>query len=193
MAFGTVAHAELDAEIDAEPDEQHEERHRDQVERADQEQAPCHGDRQADRDADRDREDDAERSQRQPQDEEDRQQRCGGIEAGVLLEGAEFVVVDRDQAGLAHPRPIVLGEVQIRGGPGDRIGRRQSGLQRAEVEHRLDLDESPQLARLRRLAAGQHAPGKARRAVGHNVFDRIGGKRHRSRHALVACGLDDRA
>jgi hypothetical protein len=69
-------------------------------------------------------------------------------------------------------------------GSHDLVGRGAAGLERRIVEHRRDLDEPVQLARLGRLAARQHAPGEARRLPRQDGVDRIGCQGHRAHHRV---------
>ena len=46
-------------------------------------------------------------------------------------------------------------------------------MERAEIEHRLDLDEAAQLTRLRRFADGEDAPRKARAPAGEHLVHGI--------------------
>ena len=55
----------------------------------------------------------------------------------------------------------------------DRLGRGVAGLERAVVEHRTHLDEAAQLARLRRVALRQDAPGEARRLARRCTFSSV--------------------
>ena len=146
MAFGAVAHAELDAEVDADADEQHGERDRDQVERADQPQADRGGHRQAEEmltsTATMIRAEPS-ASHRMPIRNAERDQR---VDLPVLLERAEFLVLDRDRAGQPHPRAVVGRELEVGRGLADRFGRGGARLELREIEDRLDLDEPPQIA-----------------------------------------------
>ena len=69
VAFGAVAHAELDAEIDAEANKQYKKRDRDQVQRADQEEPERGRVGETAAHADHRGQDDARRAQCQPQDD----------------------------------------------------------------------------------------------------------------------------
>src|SRR5262249_56811369 len=94
----------------------------------------------------------------------------GGIEARVLLEGHELVVVGRDTPGLTHPRLIIGAEFEIRSGLRDRISCRATRFERHEVEHRLNLNEAALVRRLRRFAASQNPPREACGPAGNNIF-----------------------
>ena len=172
VTFCAVAHAELEPEIDAEAHEQHEKRHRDHVQRADQEQAESYRDRQTDDQADGDREDDPQGVQRQPQNDENRKKRHGGVQSRVVLQGRELVVIDRHEPGQADPRLIIASRLRSRAVCAIASVAARPGCERAEIEHRLDLDEAAQLARLRRFAAGEDAPRKACGPAGEHLASR---------------------
>ena len=68
------------------------------------------------------------------------------VELPVLLERAELLVLDRDRSGQPHAGAVFGLELEIGGGLADRAGRGCARLERGEVEHRLDLDDAPQVA-----------------------------------------------
>ena len=97
----------------------------------------------------------------------------------MLFEGGEFGVVHRHQAGQPHPRLVLAGQIEALRGGGDCLGGGAAGLQRLEIEHRLDLDEAAQLARVRRFAGSQRAPGEMRGTTSQRILDHVGRHRHR--------------
>ena len=58
----------------------------------------------------------------------------------------------RHRSGEAHPDAVLRRQAKRGDRRADGLGRLASGLEIAVVEHRLDVDEAPQLGRLRRLA-----------------------------------------
>ena len=102
----------------------------------------------------------------------------------MILEGRKPVVIDRHEPGQAYPRLKITSQVQIPDGLRDRICGRAPRLERTEIEHRLDLDEAAQLLRLRRLAARQDTPRKARGPPGERLAHRIGRHRHGPRQIV---------
>ena len=51
--------------------------------------------------------------QREPQDDEDGEDRNGSIERRILLEGRKPVIIDRHDPGQPDPRLIIAGELEI--------------------------------------------------------------------------------
>ena len=96
VTFRAVADAELDAEIDADPDKKHREGNRDRIQRSDHPQPGGGRHRKAGENADQHRHDDARRAERKPQDANQKAERNDDIELPVFLEGAEFLVLDRN-------------------------------------------------------------------------------------------------
>ena len=172
VTLGPIAHAELNAEIDPDADEQHGESDRDRVERRHHHEAQGGGDAKAHEDADEYRQDDLGRAQRKPQDSQQQGERDGGIEAGVFLERAKFLVLDRNRAGEPHAAEVFCIDLDVGRRLPDRLGRELAGLERRIIKYRLDLNDPPQLARLGRLAGNQFAPGKTRWLSGHHVLQR---------------------
>ncbi len=93
---------------------------------------------------------------------------------GAVLNGGEFLVGDRNRPGQPDPRAIFAREIEVVGRLPDRVGRSLAGLQRVEVEDRLELDEGAPVGILQRLVAGELAPGEGRRALVQDVFDGLG-------------------
>ena len=172
-ALGSVADAVLDAEVDAEADEQHCERNRQQVQRTHHQQPDRRRDRQADEQVDEDGEDDLGRMQREPEDQQDHQDRADAVGDRAVLHGGVFLIGDRDRAGQANPRLIFAREIQLRRSSSDRIGCVLAGLQCIEIEHRLELDEGALVGIGQRLVAGQRAPGKIGVALVEDILDRL--------------------
>ena len=79
-------------------------------------------------------------------------------------DGGEFLVGDRNRPGQPDPRVIFAREIEIAGGLPDRVGRVLAGLQRVEIEDRLELDEGAAIGIGQRLVADEFAPGECRRA-----------------------------
>ena len=66
----------------------------------------------------------------------------------------------------------------------DRITCGAAGFQRAEIEHRLDLDEAAQLLRFRRFAAGESTPGETCGAAGKRFLHGVRRHGHRPREIV---------
>jgi hypothetical protein len=96
------------------------------------------------------------------------------IQPRILLDRAKLVILHRYPSGLAHHRLKIGVKLELRRNPEDRIGGGAPRLQRAEIEHGLDLNETAQFVWLGRLAAGQRAPGKGRGPAGKHLLDGIG-------------------
>ncbi len=90
-----------------------------------------------------------------------------------------MVVIDRHEPGQPHPRLISAIQVKIPRCLRDSVGCRPARFERAEIEHRFDRDEAPQLARLRRLSAGEDTPGKSSGPAGKCFFGGVGCHGHR--------------
>jgi hypothetical protein len=117
--------------------------------------------------------------QSQQQNHEHSQNRHGCIEARILPEAGEFIIIDRDEPGLPHSGLVMAVETQILRALFYRIRSCAAGFERAVVEHRLDGDEAAQFVRLRRLAAGESAPRKAGGPPVQHRRSRVGCQDHR--------------
>jgi hypothetical protein len=118
-------------------------------------------------------------AQRQPEDEEHREDRSDEIRQHPLAEQHELLVVDRNLAGQPHRCAKLCAKLQrIRGLP-DRVYRRAAGLQSTEIEFWLDLDKSTQFVWRCGLAVHQHAPREAGKAADKQVVERVGQHVHR--------------
>ena len=172
--LATKAHTELDAKIDAQADEQGNEGDRYDVEGVKDHQADGGGAGQAD---DRDqqyRADQPRRSHRHPQHADDGDHRQRGDQAGAFGQGGEFLVLQRHRAGQAHPHAVRFVEMRGARGVADEGGRAFAGLQLGVVEHGAGHDNAAKLARRRRLARNQRAPGEIRRLADAQALHRIG-------------------
>ena len=96
------------------------------------------------------------------------------VDDGAVLNGREFLVGDRNRPGQPNPRAIFAGEIEIGGRLPDRIGRVLAGLQRIEIEDRLEFDEGAAVGIGQRLVADQFAPGKRGIALVQDVLDGLG-------------------
>ncbi|ERJ36091.1 hypothetical protein L810_0967 [Burkholderia sp. AU4i] len=180
-ALLAVFHAVLDREVDAEADEQHHERDRDHVQRADHREAERGGHDEADEQRDEHRADHPLRAQRQPQDDEDGEQRERAVERRAIFDGREFVVGERLFAGQAHDGAVVLLEVERTGRVADHLAGFRAGLQRAVVDHRLHGDERAR-GLPRGIVVDQRAPRERGRLAGQHVVDRRGAACEQLRH-----------
>ena len=117
--------------------------------------------------------------QRQPKNDQHCEQRQSDIELGILFDGSEFIVVDRNDAGLPHAHLVLTCQVEVRGNLRDCLRGGASRLQCREVEYRLDLKEAPQLARVELALVRQGAPGERRGPPGQHGFRCIGSLGHR--------------
>ena len=160
--LGAVSDAELDAEIDAKADEQHGEGDRDEVQRADHRQADSGGETQADREIDQDGENDPGLLEGQPQDQENDDDGHHSVERRAVGDGGKFLVRQGHRAGEAHFDAPVGRQAQFGDRRPDGLGRLASGLQIAVIEDGLDVDEPPEIRRLRRAPRNQPAPGESR-------------------------------
>ena len=84
-------------------------------------------------------------AQRQPEDEEHREDGSGEIRQHPLAEQHELLVVDRNLPGQPHCCAKHWAELQLIRRLPDRVYRRAARLQGTEIEFWLDLDEAPQL------------------------------------------------
>jgi hypothetical protein len=105
----------------------------------------------------------------------DRQDR---VEFGILLDGGEFLVCERNRSGQPHACAEFGREIEVGHGLADGGARGAARLERGEIENRLDLDEAAQVARLG-LATHQHAPGEACGFLLQHVLDGVGQHVHR--------------
>ncbi len=167
-AFRAVADAVLNAEIDAQSNEQNRERDREQVERAHHHQPGGGGDGKADEEIDEHREDDLRRMQRHPENHEHDDDGADSVPDGAVLNGGEFLVGDRNRPGQPDPRAVFAREIEVVGRLPDRVGRSLAGLQRVEVQDRLELDEGAP------LVADEFAPGEGRRTRLQHILDGLG-------------------
>ena len=113
MPFGPIAHTELQAEIDAQTDKQHKECDRNHIQRADHQETESRRDRQTGGEIDRDRQDDPLVPQRQPKDDNHRDERHRGRQRCALSYCRELVIVHRHQPGQPHPGLEIAVESQI--------------------------------------------------------------------------------
>ena len=174
-----VAHAELDREIDRDPDEQDPEADRHQVQGADRSGGEQQGQHQPESERCQDRHDQPPRSDRQKQPQ--RNQHDAADQAGdrPLGDAREFLVGERDVAGDADARIARFDEFELGGSLADRLCRRPAGLDRPEVEHRLQQDELVRPAQLCDLAADQSGPGQWLRIAGERLVHRPAKRRQR--------------
>ena len=102
------------------------------------------------------------------------------VEQSAVGNRSELVVSHGDRPGDAHPHAFVLGETKLPGRLADRIGSRSARLKRTEIQDRLDVDETAELAWVRRFACHQLVPGECGGAPGKQRIDRGGEtvKRH---------------
>ena len=128
-AVGPIAHAVLDAEVDAETDEQHRERDRDQVERPDHQESKRRRYGKTGDQIEKYRKNDPPGLQREIEDTEHDQHGGQAVDDHALLHGRELLVRDRYWSGQAHPRPIVLRQLEIGYSLTNRCGRCMAGLQ----------------------------------------------------------------
>ena len=186
VAVGAIAHAELDAEIDAEADEQHRERDRDQIERPDDQKAERRRDREPDEQIEKHREDDAAGFQREPEDDQHDDDSAEAVDHHAFLHGREFLVGDRHRTGQAHARAVVLRQLEIARRLADRIGRLLAGLERGEIELRLDVDELALVVDSVIGAGGieQLVPGEIDRLLRHRLLDRVRRHGKRAQHLV---------
>ena len=103
-----VAHRDLDAEIDADADEENGEGDRDEVQRADHGKPERGRNRQADEQAQHHRKHEPARAKREPEDEQNRDDRQDDIEQGPVSDRAELVVGHGNRPGKADADALVL-------------------------------------------------------------------------------------
>ncbi len=125
--------------------------------------------------------------QRHPQDEQHHQHGADAVDDRAVLNGGKFLVGHRHRAGQPDARVIFTGEIEFGGGLPDRVGGLLAGLERVEVEDRLELDEGALVGVSQRLVADEFAPGKGRGSRLQHVLDRPGDQVER---ALGAVELD---
>src|SRR5215469_10737306 len=99
--------------------------------------------------------------EREPQNDENSEDRNGDVQCPMMLEGRKAVVIYRHQPGQAYTRLITAREVEILGSLRNCVGCRAPRLESTEIEDWLDLDKAAQFLRLCRFAASQDAPRKA--------------------------------
>ncbi len=119
-----------------------------------------------------------------PEDEQHDQYGADPVDDGTIRNGREFLIGDRDRPGQPDPRAIVAREVKIARRLPDRVGCRFAGLQRIEVQDRLEFDEGAPVGVCQRLFAGEFAPGERRGALVQDVLDRLGDQVERPRGAI---------
>ena len=189
IAFGAVADAELNAEIDPDADEQHRKGDRNQIERADHHE-PDGGRRgKPSDDAQGDREHDTARFQGAPNDKKNNQGGHRRVEPGAVLDIPEFLVGHRHEARQPHRHPGLGRNPKLARGLADEIRCLFTRHQRRVIEHRLDLDETAQFARIRRLLGDQAAPGKEHRPAGEHALEGIAKQRHRAVEIIERSGF----
>ena len=169
-----VADAELDAEVHPQPDEQDGKGDRQQVQRSHHHQPNRRGDRKPDEEIEEHGEDDLRRMQRHPENDEHDQYGADAVDDGAVLNGCEFLIGDRNRPGQPDPGAILVREMEIGGRLPDRIGRALAGLQRVEIQDRLEFDEGAPVGIGERLVADQFAPGERGVALVQHVLDRLG-------------------
>ena len=189
VSLGPITDAELKCEIDADADEQYGEGDRDQIQGVDHHQAKRRRDGKARGKTEKNRQYDFRRSQGEPQDDEDRKYRQNAIQQCAFLQGREFLIGDGHTAGQPHAGAELLGKLQIGCCLSDRGRGCGARLQGVEVQNWLHLDEPAQIACRRRLAAHEHAPGKACGAPCQIIIQRIGEHRviGRARSSSFIC------
>src|SRR6202022_5011107 len=96
--------------------------------------------------------------QRQPENQEYDEDGTDSVPDGAVLNGREFFIGDRNRSGQPDPRAILTREIEIFRRLPDGIGRILPGLQRVEIEDRLELDEGATIGVGQRLVACQPAP-----------------------------------
>ena len=109
--------------------------------------------------------------QRHPENQQHHQHGTDAVDDSAVLNGGEFFVGHRNRPGQPHPRAIFPGEIEIFRGLPDRVAAVLAGLQRIEVEDRLEFDEGSQIRMGQRLVADKFAPGEGRGAVFQDLFD----------------------
>ncbi len=101
------------------------------------------------------------------------------VEQRTLLKRTEFLVGDRNRAGQPHACAVFLRQLQVGGRLPDRLRSLGAGFELVEIEDRLHLDQPAQVARARRLAAHQHAPGEILPSARQIGVERVGEHVHR--------------
>ena len=112
--------------------------------------------------------------QRHPENDEHDQHGADAVDDGAVLNGGELLVGDRNRAGQPDPGAIFAREVEVGGRLPDRVGRGLAGLQRIEIEDRLEFDEGAPVGIGERLVADEFAPRERRAALVQHVLDRLG-------------------
>ena len=113
-----------------------------------------------DGEVDEDGEDDAGLFQRQPQNQENNENRHDAVERGAVGDRGEFLIRKGHRSREAHSDALVRRQAQLRNSRPDGLGRLASGLKIVVIEDGLDIDEPPKLRRLRRAPRDQPAPGE---------------------------------
>ncbi len=96
------------------------------------------------------------------------------VDDGAVLNGGKFFVGDRNRSGQPDPRAVFAGEIEIVRRLPDGVGGILAGLQRIEIEDRLELDEGAAIGIGQRLVADELAPGEGRIALVQDVLDGLG-------------------
>ena len=104
------------------------------------------------------RENDLRRMQRHPENQQHHQHRADAVGDGAILNGREFFIGGRHRPGQPHARAVFAGEIESLAALPDRVGRVLAGLQRVEIEDRLEFDEGAAIGIGQRLVAGEFAP-----------------------------------
>ena len=177
--LGEEADAELDAEVDAEPDEQRDEGDRDQVEAAGRQQPERGRHDQAQKRGQQDRRHHAAGMHGPPQDPQQRKHHGRGDQVPILRPA---IANSSSASGTGPVRrmrtPCGVVEGERAGRRADRVARRLTGLQRAEVHHRLDDEDAPRLAPdIRRRH--EVLPGEEGRLTCRRLVEGVGERRQR--------------
>ena len=176
MALLAVAGRELNAEIDAKPYEQRGEGDRDHVEAADEHDAEPGRHREAREQRDEHGEDEQGRAQRQEQDQRHDDERDAQIDAHVLRNRRELVVLQRHLAGEAQREAMRGVDSEIGGGLAHEGDGRGAGLQFRIVDDRIDQQDA---ARVGQLGLFQSLallrPARLRLAAEHLLPIELGG------------------
>jgi hypothetical protein len=78
--------------------------------------------------------------EREPENDQHDHDGPDAVHHHAFLHGGELLVGDRDRPGQAHARAVFGRELEIASPLADRVGRFLAGLQRGEVELRLDVE-----------------------------------------------------
>ena len=122
--------------------------------------------------------------QRHPENEQHHEHGTDAVDHGTVRNGCEFLVGDRNRSGQPHPGAVLAGEIEVFGGLPDGVGRVLAGLERVEIEHRLEFDKGAPVGIGQRLVADQFAPGEGPRAGLEYMLHGVGDLRERPRGAV---------